>query len=217
MQTFLASPVEPQQAVEERDEKPREGNLSEIPVIAMNVSWADEAGSRVGLETGDGAVQDSPLAEGARTSGSLRSTGNDLNNSMEASSHHSELLYLEECCRDHFTLNTPSSLVRFRPAAAARVFENGTQQFILEETLTIDDSSGNDSNTPKRRLHVKFLSDGSRGLQFLRFLYTIMCVFWTGIFFAFCLQVLLVMVLEVAVATGKTEIQTGIHVIELVG
>jgi len=206
---------------ETRDEEPMEGNLIEIPLVAMNVSWADEGSPRLEHETSDGAVLDSLREVQAGTSGSMRARSNESNesinsmNNTESSTHHSELLYLEECCRDHFTLNTPSSLVRFRPTATTRVFENGTQQFILEETLTIDPS--NSDNPSKRRLYVKLLSDGSRGLQFLRFLYTIMCVFWTGIFFAFCLQVLLVMVLEMAVATGKTEIQTGLHIIELVG
>ena len=201
---------------EARDEEPMEGNFLEIPLVAMNVSWADEGSPRVDHQTSDGAVLDSLHVVQAGMSASNES--NENNNSMhnsEASTQHSELLYLEECCRDHFTLNTPSSLVRFRPTATTRVFENGTQQFILEETLTIDPS--NTDNPSKHRLYVKLLSDGSRGLQFLRFLYTIMCVFWTGIFFAFCLQVLLVMVLEMAVATGKTEIQTGLHIIELVG
>jgi len=151
------------------------------------------------------------------------------------------MLYVEECCRDHFTLNAPSSLVRFRPTAAARVFEDGTNQFILEETLTFvqpppaghgddtfadrQDENANDNEENfdttgpliKRRLQVKSLSDGSQGLNFLRFFYSIICVFWTGIFFATCLEVLLVMVLEMAVATGKTEIEAGLHFVKLVG
>lgn len=121
-------------------------------------------------------------------------------------------MYLEEYFRDHFTLSTPSSLVRFRSNTCVRVFDDGAMQFILEETVDVDAS-----NNPKRRIHVKRLYDGTRGLQFLRFLYTTMCVFWTGIFFSLCLQVILVMVLEMAVATGLTELASGLHVLNLVG
>jgi hypothetical protein len=44
-------------------------------------------------------------------------------------------VFLAPYFRDHFTLPTPSSTVRFRSAhSAARVFENRASQFIMEET-----------------------------------------------------------------------------------
>lgn len=111
-------------------------------------------------------------------------------------------LCLEHYFRDHFTLSTPSTLVRFRPArTASRVFEDKTSQFILEESI--------EEVTLRRRIQVKQLSDGTSGLQFLRLLYTVMCVFWTGIFFVLCLQILLVMVLEMAIHVGTTGINDG--------
>ena len=119
-------------------------------------------------------------------------------------------LLLEEYFRDHFTLSTPSSLVRFRSAnVAARVFENRTSQFILEEKF--------DAISRRRRIYVKLLSDGTTGLQFLRGVYTIMCVFWTGIFFVLCLQVLMVMVLEMTMQVGQTGTNTDINLFRLVG
>jgi len=119
-------------------------------------------------------------------------------------------LFLEHYFRDHYTLSTPSSLVRFRSAhTAARVFENKSSQFILEEQI--------DPETLRRRISVKHLSDGTTGLQFLRMLYTIMCVFWTGTFFVLCLQVLLIMVLELAIQIGTTEISAGLNVFRLIG
>ena len=122
---------------------------------------------------------------------------------------HPELL-LQEYFRDHFTLSTPSSLVRFRSAnVAARVFENRTSQFILEEKF--------DQNSGRRRIYVKQLSDGTTGLQFLRGVYTIMCVFWTGIFFVLCLQVLMVMVLEMTMQSGKTGTNTNFNLFRVVG
>ena len=122
---------------------------------------------------------------------------------------HPELL-LEEYFRDHFTLSTPSSLVRFRSAnVAARVFENRTSQFILEENF--------DAVSQRRRIYVKRLSDGTTGLQFLRGVYTIMCVFWTGIFFVLCLQVLMVMVLEMTMQIGTTGTNTDFKFFRLVG
>ncbi len=119
-------------------------------------------------------------------------------------------LYLEEYFRDHFTLSTPSSLVRFRSTnTAARVFENRTSQFIMEERI--------DPLSLRRRIYVKQLSDGTTGLQFLRGIYTVMCVFWTGIFFVFCLQILLVMVLEMTIQVGTTEIHPKLDLFRLLG
>lgn len=134
----------------------------------------------------------------------MQDTGN-----QSADVQYSEL-YLQECFRDHFTLSAPSSLVRFRSTnTAARVFENGTSQFILEERI--------DPLSQQRRIFVKQLSDGTTGLQFLRGIYTVMCIFWTGIFFVLCLQILVVMVLEMAIQVGTTEINPHLDVFRLLG
>jgi hypothetical protein len=54
---------------------------------------------------------------------------------------------------DQFTLPAPSNTVRFRSGnTAAQVFENGTSQFILEETLE------------PRKIHVKQLNDATKSL-----------------------------------------------------
>lgn len=140
--------------------------------------------------------------------------GNDVEedsaNTKEENTSSAPELYLEHYFRDHFTLSTPSSLVRFRSAnTAARVFENKTSQFILEEQI--------DEVSLQRRIHVKQLSDGTVGLQFLRILYTVMTVFWTGIFFVSCLQVLLIMVLELAIQVGTTELSPDLDIFRLIG
>jgi hypothetical protein len=119
-------------------------------------------------------------------------------------------LFLQEYFTDHFSLPTPSSTVRFRSAnTAARVFENKATQFILEETY--------DPENGKRRIQVKRLKDSTRGLQFLRACYTIVCVLWTGIFFVLCLQVLLIMVLELAIQVGTTGVTQELSVWRLIG
>ncbi len=107
--------------------------------------------------------------------------------------------YLDEYFRDHFTMSTQSSLVRFRSAdTVVRVFENRTSQLILEERI--------DPVSRHRQIYFKQILDGSVGLQRLRGIYAIMGVFWTGIFFVFCLQILVVMVLEMTIHFGTPKI-----------
>jgi hypothetical protein len=119
-------------------------------------------------------------------------------------------MYTQKYFRDHFTLPTPSSTIRFRSAnSAVRVFENKTSQFILEETYIPEDK--------QRKIQVKRLQASTRGLQFLRGIYTTVCILWTGIFFVACLQVLLILVLDLAVQTGKTNLKTQLAISELVG
>jgi hypothetical protein len=119
-------------------------------------------------------------------------------------------MYIQKYFRDHFTLPTPSSTIRFRSAnSAVRVFENQTTQFVLEETYNPEDK--------QRKIQVKRLTASTTGLQFLRGIYTTVCVLWTGIFFVACLQVLLILVLDLAVQSGATNLNTQLNIIELVG
>lgn len=121
-------------------------------------------------------------------------------------------ILLQDQFRDHFTLSTPSSLVRFRSSSGAAAASTATRiidvsgsqtQFVLEEN--------------EHKIQLKQLGEGTTvGVQFLRGTYTIMCLFWTGIFMVLCLQILLVMVLEMAVATGFTTIEE-VKPLQLIG
>jgi hypothetical protein len=119
-------------------------------------------------------------------------------------------LHLPKYYTDHFTLPAPSSTVRFRSKhSAARVFENKTTQFVLEETY--------DPVTTKRKINVKRMKDSTKGLQFLRATYTIVCILWTGFFFVFALQVLLFLVLDLVIEAGSTTINTNLNVGKTIG
>jgi hypothetical protein len=118
-----------------------------------------------------------------------------------------EELLLNKVFRDHFTLPAPSNTIRFRSGnVAARVFENGTSQFILEETLE-----------PDRKIRVKQLNDATKSLQFLRFTNALICALWTGVLFVFCLQVLLTMVLELSAQVGETSHGQSLNIWKLLG
>ena len=119
-------------------------------------------------------------------------------------------LHVTKLFHDHFTLAAPSSTVRFRSKNdAARVFENKTTQFVLEETY--------DPATHKHEINVKRMKTTTKTLQLLRATYTIVCIMWTGFFFVFCLQVLLFLVLDLAIESGTTEINGTIRPGNLIG
>ena len=102
--------------------------------------------------------------------------------------------------KDHFSLNVPTSRIRYRASgAAACVIENEDSQFIIEETR--DEATGEQSVT-LRRIH-----DTSEGVRLLRLTYVVVAAFWTGFLFVFCLQVLLFLALDLAVAVGATSQQ----------
>mmetsp|Transcript_16499 Transcript_16499/g.46088 ORF Transcript_16499/g.46088 Transcript_16499/m.46088 type:complete len:996 (+) Transcript_16499:244-3231(+) len=112
--------------------------------------------------------------------------------------------------KDHFTLPTKSNMVRFRTRQnAARVYENKASQMIIEETY--------DAETDRRQLVVKSIEDTTKGLQFLRATYSIVCALFTGFFFVFCLQVLLFLVLDLAVVSGSTAIDASVNVGSTIG
>jgi hypothetical protein len=170
---------------------------------------AEGAQEQLGSDTGvdDQEVEDTSALLDTR-GGAQDPFGGDAQD-MRAAPEEPEL-FLQKYFTDHFTLPTPSSTVRFRSAnTAARVFENKATQFILEETY--------DPENGKRRIQVKRLKNSTRGLQFLRACYTIVCVLWTGIFFVLCLQVLLIMVLELAIQFGTTGLAPELSVWRLIG
>ena len=120
--------------------------------------------------------------------------------------HQPQLLHM----KDHFTLPTPSSTVRFRNRNnAARVYENKQTQMVMEEIYNPE--------TEQSEITVRRLNYSTQSLQFLRATYTIVCALWTGFFFVFCLQVLLFMVLDLAIVSGATGINADINYAQCVG
>jgi hypothetical protein len=106
-------------------------------------------------------------------------------------------LHLARFYKDHFTLAVPSSTVRFRSKQnCARVFENKSSQFVLEETY--------DPETKKREITAKQMNDATTGLQVLRGIYTLVCSLFFAFFFVFCLQAILFLVLDLAIESGAT-------------
>jgi hypothetical protein len=89
------------------------------------------------------------------------------------------------------------------------VYENKTEQFVLEETR--------EDGATKSKITVKLMRDTTKSLQLLRVIYTVVCVLWTGFFFVFGLQVLLFLVLDLAVQSGYTEIQEDASVGSMIG
>jgi hypothetical protein len=111
---------------------------------------------------------------------------------------------------DHFTLPTASNIVRFRSKLnAARVFDEGTFQTVMEEVY--------DPSTQTSTISVKRMADVTAGVSILRISYSIVCALWTGFFFVFCLQVLLFLVLDLAIESGATAINASVHVGTTIG
>jgi hypothetical protein len=111
---------------------------------------------------------------------------------------------------DHFTLPTSSNLVRFRSKQnAARVFDEGAFQTVMEEHY----DPASDSST----ITVKRMENAGPGVSFLRISYSVVCALWTGFFFVFCMQVLLVLVLDLAVESGATSNNASVHVGTTIG
>jgi hypothetical protein len=101
---------------------------------------------------------------------------------------------------DHFTLQIPSSVIRYRDGhSAARVLESNDAQFVLEETY--------DEAEDKRSVSIRRIHDTSEGVRALRLMYAIVTAFWTGFLFIFCLQLLLFLFLDLAIQSGATSKQ----------
>ena len=99
--------------------------------------------------------------------------------------------------KDHFTLQIPSSTVRYRGRnAAAKIVEGNTAQFVLEETF--------DPETREHKVDIRRIHNTTEGVRFLRIGYALVTAFWTGFLFVFCLQVLLFLVLDLAIESGAT-------------
>jgi len=93
--------------------------------------------------------------------------------------------------RDHYSLAYPSSTVRFRSSATShRVYQGNRSQFVLEERNS--------------QITVKRTRDTTGGTMFLRAVYTIVTVLWTGFLFVFCTQLLIFLVMDLAVYLGGT-------------
>mmetsp|Transcript_9694 Transcript_9694/g.23480 ORF Transcript_9694/g.23480 Transcript_9694/m.23480 type:complete len:1031 (+) Transcript_9694:136-3228(+) len=119
-------------------------------------------------------------------------------------------LVLETYFRDHHSLTVPSSNVRFNDnsrqsittvansgvtTAGTYVIENEHQQIILQEEI--------DLGTRKRVIQVKNVQSGHKGLQLLRFHYSVIFFVWTGVYVVFCLNIFLDLVLELPRAQNE--------------
>ena len=106
---------------------------------------------------------------------------------------------------DHFTLPARSSTVRFRASnTASRVYEDSHSQFIIEES----GESG--------KITAKQFPSGNSRLGFLRAVYTLVVLFWTGFLVVFCVQVLLFLIQDLTIQVGATSKQ-GAEVGEAIG
>lgn len=93
--------------------------------------------------------------------------------------------------RDHYSLQHPSSTVRFRSSTTShRVYQGNNSQFVLEEK--------------NEEITVKRVRDTTPGTMFLRAVYTVVAVLWTGFLFVFCTQLLIFLVMDLAVYLGGT-------------
>ena len=113
--------------------------------------------------------------------------------------------------RDHFSLHTKTTMIRFRSRTnAARVIEGGLFQTVLEEEYNRD--------TKRSEISIRTFKDGTASLQFLRGIYTAFTILLAGFLFVFCLNVLLFLVLDAAIVSGaananeKTEVSNGLTV-----
>lgn len=92
--------------------------------------------------------------------------------------------------RDHYSLAYPSSTVRFRSSATShRVYEGNRSQFVLEEK--------------HGEITVKRVRD-TTGAIFLRAVFTVVTVLWSGFLFVFCTQILIFLVMDLVVYLGGT-------------
>lgn len=112
--------------------------------------------------------------------------GKENDSSTAAARAHSGIPY-----RDHYSLAYPSSTVRFRSSATShRVYQGNRSQFVLQER--------------NQELTVKRTRDTTAGVMFLRAVYTVVAVLWSGFLFVFCTQLLIFLVMNLAVYLGGT-------------
>jgi len=110
--------------------------------------------------------------------------------------------------QDHFSLEVPSSNIRFRSSKnTVKVFSSSSSQFVLEEDV---DNSGN------RTIVAKKMNDTSGALQGLRATYTLVTLFFTGFLLVFCLELLLFLVIDLTVECGATN-KSDVNVSRAIG
>lgn len=98
--------------------------------------------------------------------------------------------------KDHFTLNHPTTIIRYRRSNnAARIIEDSDKQYILEEA---------DGRDGQHHVSIRQLHDTSEGVRFLRATYALATAFWTGFLFVFCVQIMLFVFLDLAIQFGIT-------------
>lgn len=128
---------------------------------------------------------------------------------------------------DHFTLNIPSSTIRYRTKnSCARIIETENTQLILEEKIICantnadNNNNSNESNTNTMSATKKFdnnmsssstveitirrVGTSSTSIRFLRLSYVIVTAFYTGFLFILGLQYLLFVSLDLLVDVGLT-------------
>ena len=100
--------------------------------------------------------------------------------------------------KDHFTLEWPSSRIRFHGrAGAARVVETDSFQLVMEEMPGT--GPGSDPSILIRRAN-----ESTMGLTVLRCLCAVVTTFWTGTLLVFSVQVLFLLFVHLAIELGLT-------------
>ena len=90
--------------------------------------------------------------------------------------------------KDHFSLNAPSSSVKFKDVEC-HIFSDGTDQLILEK----------DQDT----ITAKKVSDATPGLFFIRLFYSLVASLMAGFLLIFSIQVVLFLFLGVLKSSGN--------------
>lgn len=115
--------------------------------------------------------------------------------------------------QDHFSLQAPTSLVRFadKHQAARVIYNPSTQsQLVIEERI--------DPVTRQRHISIKQMNEEpSFALRILRASYTLVAAFFMGFLFCFCIQVLLLLLFDLSVYLGYTDVQENPQYVLAVG
>ena len=115
--------------------------------------------------------------------------------------------------QDHFSLQAPTSLVRFadKHQAARVIYNPSTQsQLVIEERI--------DPVTRQRHISIKQMNEEpSFALRILRASYTLVAAFFMGFLFCFCIQVLLLLLFDLSVYLGYTDVQENPQYVLAIG
>jgi hypothetical protein len=105
--------------------------------------------------------------------------------------------------KDHFTVVTASSTVRFRSTgntvASYRIYPDYNSQFIMESK---QDAKG------KHLVQIKRLTDSAFNIHILRLAYTLVAGFFSGFILVLCLKVLSIVITEFTITSGFTSKQS---------